>query len=101
MCPLSVKTRIPCRTDRSILKVIVICCLAQPAMALLRCCHRGSRLTKMQHGGHMQSTETKGLEEKLDDETSASAGFSGIKKMGLYYSETNLCFLILSCLIFE
>ncbi len=28
----------------------------------------------------MQSTETKGLEEKLDDETSVSAGFSGIKK---------------------
>ena len=28
----------------------------------------------------MQSTETKGLEEKLDDETSASAGFSGVKK---------------------
>ena len=28
----------------------------------------------------MQSTETKGLEEKLDDETSASAEFSGIKK---------------------
>ena len=49
----------------------------------------------------MQGTETKGLEEKLDDETSASAGFSGIKKMGLYNSETNLCFLILSCLIFE
>src|SRR6266478_7792084 len=99
MCPLSVKTIIPCRTDRSILKVIVM--LFGPAMSLLRCCHCGFRLTKMQHGGHMQSTETKGLEEKLDDETSASAGFSGIKKMGLYNSETNLCFLILSCLIFE
>jgi hypothetical protein len=61
-------TMIPCRTNRSILKVIA-CCLAQSAMALLHCCHRGSRLTKMQHGGHMQSTETKGVEEKLDDET--------------------------------
>ena len=50
----------------------------------------------------MQSTETKGLEEKLDDETSGSAGFSGIKKeWTYYYSEINLCFLILSCLIFE
>jgi hypothetical protein len=79
MRPLSAKTIIPCRTDRSILKVIV-CCLAQAAMALLHCCHRGSRLTKMQHGGHMQSTEKKGLEEKLHDETSVSAGFSGIKR---------------------
>ena len=52
-------------------------------MALLRCCHRVSRLTKMQHGGHMQSTETKGLEEKLDDGIPASAGFSGIKKRDL------------------
>jgi hypothetical protein len=52
-------------------------------MALLHGCHRDSRLTKMQHGGHMQSTETKGLEEKLDDETSVSAGFSGIKKWDL------------------
>ena len=31
----------------------------------------------------MQSTETKGVEEKLDDETSGSAGFSGIKKKDL------------------
>ncbi len=31
----------------------------------------------------MQSTETKGLEEKLDDETSVSVGFSGIKKRDL------------------
>src|SRR5438309_5935824 len=100
MCPLNVKTVIPCRTDRSILKVIVIL-LAQSAMALLHCCHRGSRLTKMQHGGHMQTTETKGLKEKLDDEISASAGFSGIKKRTYYYLEINLCFLIPSCLIFE
>jgi hypothetical protein len=28
----------------------------------------------------MQSTETKVVEEKSDDETSGSAGFSGIKK---------------------
>ena len=31
----------------------------------------------------MQSTETKGVEQKLDDETSGSAGFSGIKKKDL------------------
>jgi hypothetical protein len=31
----------------------------------------------------MQSAETKGLEEKLDDEISGSAGFSGIKKREL------------------
>src|ERR1700674_5125590 len=37
----------------------------------------------MQHGGHMQSTEPKGLEERLDDETSASAEFSGIRKRDL------------------
>jgi hypothetical protein len=49
----------------------------------------------------MQSTETKGSEEKFDDETSVSAGFSGIKKRDYYYSEPNLCFLIFSCLIFE
>src|SRR3981081_4714360 len=67
-------------------------------------CHRGSRLTKMQHGGHMQGTETKGLDEKLDDKTSGNAGFWGINwelKRGIYYSEINLCFLILSCLIFQ
>jgi hypothetical protein len=72
----------PCRTDRSILKVIVML-FGQSATALLHGCHRGSRLTRMQHGGHLQSTETKGLEEKLDDETSVSAGFSGIKKRDL------------------
>jgi hypothetical protein len=31
----------------------------------------------------MQSAETKGLEEKLDDETPVSAGFSGSKKRDL------------------
>jgi hypothetical protein len=49
-------------------------------MALLHCCHRGLRLMKMQHGGHMQSTEKKGLEWKLDDENSESAEFLGVKK---------------------
>jgi hypothetical protein len=49
-------------------------------MALLHCCHRGSRLTKMQHGGHMQGAETKGLEGKFDDENSGSAEFWGDKK---------------------
>ncbi len=49
-------------------------------MALLHCCHRGSRLTKMQRGGHMQTTEMKGVERKLDDEHSGSAEFSGVKK---------------------
>jgi hypothetical protein len=37
----------------------------------------------MQHGGHMQSTEKEGLEERLDDETSGSAEFPGIKKRDL------------------
>jgi hypothetical protein len=61
-----------------------------------------ARWTKMQHGGHMQGTETNGIEERLDDETSGSAGFSGINKEGLTCtSEINLCFLILSCLIFQ
>jgi hypothetical protein len=50
---------------------------------LLHCCHSGSCLTKMQHGGHMQSAETKGLEEKLDDGIPASAGFPGIKRRDL------------------
>jgi hypothetical protein len=36
----------------------------------------------------MQSAETKGLEEKLDDGTSVSAGFSGIKKGLSNYSAT-------------
>jgi hypothetical protein len=49
----------------------------------------------------MQTTEIKGVEGKLDDETSVSAGFSGIKKRTYYYSGINLCFLMFSCLIFE
>jgi hypothetical protein len=35
----------------------------------------------------MQRAETRGLEEKLDDETSGSAGFSGIKKRTYYADE--------------
>jgi hypothetical protein len=52
-------------------------------MALPHRRHRGSRLTKMQHEGHMQTTETKGLEEKLDDGIPASAGFPGTERRDL------------------
>jgi hypothetical protein len=52
-------------------------------MALLHRCHHGSRLTKMQHGGQMQSTETKGLEEKWDDGNPTSAGFPGVERRAL------------------
>ena len=38
---------------------------------------------KMQHGGHMQSTETKGLEEKLDDGNPTSVGFPRIERRDL------------------
>src|ERR1700740_1140178 len=38
---------------------------------------------KMQHRGHMQGTETKGLKEKLHDETPARAGFPGIERRDL------------------
>ena len=41
----------------------------------------------------MRSAETKGLEEKLDDETSVSAGFSGIKKRDLLLLRDKLVFL--------
>jgi hypothetical protein len=34
----------------------------------------------MQPGGHMQTTEMKGVEGKLDDENSGSAEFPGVKK---------------------
>jgi hypothetical protein len=51
-------------------------------MALLHGCHRGSRLTKMQRGGHMQTTEMKGVEGKLHDENSGSAEFPGVKREG-------------------
>jgi hypothetical protein len=49
-------------------------------MALLHCCHRGSQLMKVQREGHMQITEMKGVEGKLDDENSGSAEFKGVKK---------------------
>jgi hypothetical protein len=49
-------------------------------MALLHCCHCGSRLTKMQHGGHMQTTEMNGVEGKLNDENSGSAEIPGVRK---------------------
>jgi hypothetical protein len=39
----------------------------------------------------MQSTETKDLEEKSDDETSVSAGFSGIKKRDLATTQRQTC----------
>src|ERR1700730_1123090 len=100
MRPLSVKTTIPCRTDRSILKVIV-CCLAQAAMALLHRCHRGSRLTKMQRGGHMQTTEMKGVERRLDDENSGSAEFPGVKKEGLLPLRDKLVLLNVQLLNFR
>jgi hypothetical protein len=41
----------------------------------------------------MQSTETKGLEQKLDDEISGSAGFSGIKKRDLLLRRDKPVFL--------
>jgi hypothetical protein len=41
----------------------------------------------------MQTTETKGLEGKLDDETSVSAGFSGIKKRDLLLLRDKPAFL--------
>jgi len=50
---------------------------------LLHSCQRGSRLSKMQHGGHVQCTKTKGVTEKLNDETSPTAEFSGIEKKKL------------------
>jgi hypothetical protein len=43
------------------------------------CCHSGSGLMKMQRGGHMQTTEIKGLEGELDDDSSGSAEFPGVK----------------------
>src|SRR5436853_6205231 len=61
--------------------------------------HRGSRSKKMQPGGHMQGTETKGSEGELDDENSGSAEFPAVKSNRRY--AINLCFLMFSCLIFE
>jgi hypothetical protein len=77
-------------------------------MALLYYCHHGSQLTemqrevtKMQRGGHMQNTEMKRVEGKLDDDNSGNAEFPGVKRNGGYRSAINLCFLMFSCLIFE
>ncbi len=52
-------------------------------MALLHRCHRGSGLKKMQHAGQMQSTETKGSEEKWDDGNQTSVGFPPIERRDL------------------
>jgi len=82
MRPLSVKTMIPCRTDRSILKVIVML-FGPVGRGVCWIVAIGFRLTKMQHGSHIQSTETKGLEEKLDDENFGKCRISGIKKRDL------------------
>ena len=41
----------------------------------------------------MQSIKTKGLEDKWDDETSVSAGFSGIKKRDLLLLRDKSVFL--------
>jgi hypothetical protein len=49
-------------------------------MPLLHCCHRGSRLTKMQLEGHMQNTENERLDNKMNDDNSASPEFPGVKR---------------------
>jgi hypothetical protein len=46
-------------------------------MALLHCRHLGSRLTKVQSEGHMQTAEMKGVEGEWNDEKSGSAEFPG------------------------
>jgi len=91
MRPLSVKNMIPCRTDRSILKVIAT--LFGPAMACCICCHCGSRLTEVQCRGHLQGTELKGLEMDLDDGNSGSAEFSGVVKESQLLLHDKLVFL--------
>jgi len=82
MRPLSVKTMIPCRTDRSILKVIVML-FGPVGRGVCWIVAIGFRLTKMQHGSHIQSTETKGLEEKWDDGNQTSVGFPAIERRDL------------------
>ena len=57
--------------------------LAQPAMALLTLLPSRLSVNEDATRGHTRGTETEGLEEKLDDETSVSAGFSGIKNRDL------------------
>src|SRR5712671_3686036 len=73
MRPLSAKTMIPCRTDRSILKVIVML-FGPVGRGVCWIVAIGFRLTKMQHGSHIQSTATKGLEEKWADGNQTSVG---------------------------
>ena len=82
MRPLSVKTMIPCRTDRSILKVIVML-FGPVGRGVCWIVAIGFRLRKMQHGSHIQSTETKGLEEKWDDGNQTSVGFPAIERRDL------------------
>ena len=55
----------------------------------------------MQRGGHRQNTEIKGVEGKLDDETSASAGFSGVKKECQLLLRDKLVFFDLQLLDFR
>ena len=56
---------IRCRATLAILKVKVM--LSGPVShGVAASSHRGCRLMKLQPGGHMQRTETKGLEEKLE-----------------------------------
>jgi hypothetical protein len=70
-------------------------------MALLHRCHRGSPLTKVQCGGHMQTTEMKGVEGKLDDENSGSAEFPGVKKEWLLPLRDKLVLLDVQLLDFR
>jgi hypothetical protein len=77
-------------------------CLALVSEAAMRSLRpsRSPAQVRVQDRGHRQHTENMGLDTTEGDETSASAEVSGIKK-GACYSGMNLCFLILSCLIFE
>jgi hypothetical protein len=79
MFPLSVKTMIPRRTDRSIMKVILFLCdrVNHGVAALLPSL---ARQTKVQLEGHIQSTERKGLGRKCDDENSGNAEFSAVRR---------------------
>jgi len=45
----------------------------------------------MQHEGHMQGTERKGIERELDDENSESAELSGVKKESRLLLSDRLC----------
>jgi hypothetical protein len=94
--PLRANTVNLCRADLSILKVIGCRRDALP------CGHPATDVRWVQSRGHMQPIENRRLERRSDDEISANAEFSGVRKGGTYYySEINLCFLIFNCLIFE